>query len=152
MVTKNLKYYRSSPIAVYGGGNNPNLHIFVIKSKVDYDHNIDVIRNEWGVMDFHNAFLNYYEFVAFVTTVTLKSGAEHFLIFLKEKELDNIKTICHECIHLMTRIFKSRGIEYDIDNDEVMTYFYEWVLDTVLSKLDEIKKEMRNDKPIRHKK
>ncbi len=47
-------------------------------------------------------------------------------------------TIAHEALHITHFICHSVGIEYDVDNDEPMTYLLGWVVEQLYTWIDEL--------------
>lgn len=44
-----------------------------------------------------------------------------------------LEHLIHECVHVMSLVFKNRGIKGDWNNDEPMAYFIEWVFKELYS-------------------
>lgn len=61
------------------------------------------------------------------------------LIYLRsgEKTTFNLGTIAHEADHATSHVFKIRGIEADLDNDEPHAYLIDWIYRQILGAIDE---------------
>lgn len=82
-------------------------------------------------------------FDALVNQFYTKNGCPVYYVILDETIKDG--TIVHESKHIVNRIFKDRGIELDLDNDETECYLLEWVFQTI--KNDYLKFKSLNDIP-----
>ena len=43
--------------------------------------------------------------------------------------------IAHECIHAVNCIYEHKGIQITMDNDEVLAYSVEWMVDKIFKKI-----------------
>ena len=78
-----------------------------------------------------------------ITFVNEHRGVSHFMVVFKP--YTSLKTICHETVHLVNRIMKSRGIELSYLNDEPQAYLSGWVFDQCYKFLN---KELNNDAKV----
>lgn len=51
------------------------------------------------------------------------------VFFNKNKLKPNV--IVHECVHVVNRIFKEKGIDLDIDNDEAQAYLMDYIFEKI---------------------
>ena len=52
------------------------------------------------------------------------------LLFRNDLKI-TIGGIVHECKHMVNIIFRARGVELDIENDETECYLLEWLVDKI---------------------
>jgi len=61
------------------------------------------------------------------------SEANKFTLFFRNDMKIKIGCIAHECKHMVNIIFRERGVELDIENDETECYLLEWLVDKIYS-------------------
>jgi len=59
------------------------------------------------------------------------SGREEIICVWTENK--DISVLAHEIIHAMTFLLDSKGVPISYDNDEILCYYVEWMLDKVLT-------------------
>jgi hypothetical protein len=52
-------------------------------------------------------------------------------IIIPEYSIEAHGTIAHECKHFVNRLFDTKGIKLDIENDEAECYLLKWAVDEV---------------------
>lgn len=62
---------------------------------------------------------------------------------LKRKHNIAVGVLTHECLHAVKAIFESRGIPFTPENEEVIAYAQEHLVESVLNELSNKKKENR---------
>lgn len=122
-----MRYYEHE-IPVYGHESDARIAIYLFKGKQDYIECVSHAEERYDVFDDDNTFLSFGTFRAYVTTLTSKNGHENFAMFIDNSRPFTIYTLIHECLHVMSAVFISRGVSYDEHNDEVMTYFLETIV------------------------
>jgi hypothetical protein len=58
-----------------------------------------------------------------------KNGYLRYYIIIRENVTPKI--IAHESVHLTNFIFKDRGINLDLDNDEPQAYLHGWIFESI---------------------
>lgn len=129
--------HKSYPIPLYSTSTKSRIHIIVTDEKnwkkmlatLDVFNDIKEDR-PW----------EYNDVAAFYTSTELKGIANFWIVFKDTPQSLCMNTIGHEVVHMVNGIFKSRGIELSLDNDEPQAYLTGWVTETVYNT---IKKYMK---------
>ena len=76
---------------------------------------------------------------------------KHRRIYPKEpkREVEIIATICHESVHACNVLFRDKGIELDLNNDEPQAYLTDWIMKEVYKTYLKFRK---NESIIQHRK
>lgn len=118
---------KSIEIPIYYG----NFHIILCDSLEDVWSRYDLTGDPSG-----------WEAVAFWKT--RKTGyKDYFVAFTPSCTL---KTVVHECVHIVNKVFRDRGIELDVNNDEPQAYFTGWVFDQAYKFLNKTINENKRDR------
>lgn len=65
-------------------------------------------------------------FDAYVSNRSPINGLSKYTVLIKPTATPEI--IAHEAFHVMSMVFKDRGIDYDVINDEPAAYFLGWIV------------------------
>lgn len=58
-----------------------------------------------------------------------QNGYSKFIVCFKNKPKNSI--IAHECVHLVNKLFKGRGQQLDLNNDEAQAYMTGWFFEQI---------------------
>ena len=75
-------------------------------------------------------YMPFKSFKAFAQILETEGGHHHILMVFNSKGL-RVSTILHEAIHAVNFIYQSRGVNYDMDNDELLTYYTESIFNLI---------------------
>ena len=66
-----------------------------------------------------------------------KEGYANYYIFIKPDVSE--KLVAHEAVHISNYIFRDKGIELDLNNDEPYAYLIGWIVGIIHKELNKIK-------------
>lgn len=70
------------------------------------------------------------EFTSTTEAVVTRWGDAGVLALFRKDKL-TLQVLVHECVHIVNFIFKAKGIDLDIDNDELQAYLTDWVFNEI---------------------
>jgi len=76
-------------------------------------------------------------FDSYVLNTSPKTGLSSYTVIIKPNATPSI--VAHEAFHVMSMIFKDRGIAYDTDNDEPAAYFLSWLVESIFKAIKTVK-------------
>jgi len=68
---------------------------------------------------------------------TVSGNIPTYVVWLAKRDYSSV---VHECVHLVSSIFKNRGIRFSSDNDEHVAYYMAFWADAIMKKRERKKK------------
>lgn len=119
-------YYKCKKfqLPLYQGSKRSALHV-IITDEYNWNKTCKKLRS---YSDQELELGQYKEMAACAIDLEKNGSMTFFIVLTKDRGLD-FNTLSHEAIHIKNKIWKSRGIKLDVNNDEPEAYFMGWLME-----------------------